>query len=278
MSLKQKENCAEKLNPKDEQEPTSLNKKRPLTSKEQKMVADNMGLVGYIAKRYLNFGLDYEDLIQEGAIGLSRAVQKFDESRGFKLSTYAHWWIRQAISRAITNQAKPIRIPINAQRAIRKLHRAQEKLVQELGREPTIQESAIATGLPEEKVQNLMQVVLLKNSVSLDAPKYKESGVETFVDSVKDDKTLISDQAITAKNERKNLRVALKYLSPRDEYIVQKYFGMDPEEYDESATLEDIGEEFELSRERVRQIKVEALKKLERLLSPELGVMDAIAA
>ncbi|MGZ3513090.1 MAG: RNA polymerase sigma factor RpoD, partial [Thermodesulfobacteriota bacterium] len=223
---------------------------------KSELVKANLRLVISIARRYLNRGLQFLDLIQEGNIGLMKAVDKFEYQRGYKFGTYATWWIRQAITRAITDQARTIRIPVHMNDIINKLNRTSRTLVQQMGREPTLEEIAEKMGMSLDKVQKVFKIV--KTPISLETPigEEEDSRLEDFIE----DKEAISPQdAAISSNMAKRIQKVLSTLNEREEKILRMRFGIG-EKHDH--TLGEVGQHFELTRERIRQIEDKALRKL----------------
>jgi RNA polymerase primary sigma factor len=229
---------------------------------KRKLIESNLRLVMSITRHYTRAGVPLLDLIQEGNLGLIRAVEKFDYRMGYKLSTYATWWIRQSITRALADQGRTIRLPVHVAEQVRRMMRSRRQLAQKLNRDPSVKELAEESGFPESRIEQLLDLV--EDPVSLETPV--GDGESLYGDLIEDTKSDRPDQETAVKLRQKELARALQSLNPRMQHVLELRFGLSGSE---PKTLEEVGEGLGITRERVRQLEARALREL-RLFAPDL--------
>ena len=245
----------------DEEELLALERARGTARRaRERFVRSNLRLTVSIARRYRNRDLPLIDLVQEGNLGLIKAVHRFDQARGFRFSTYAHWWIRQAIERAVINRGRLIRLPVHIIEQRRVLKKAQQQLVGESGEEPTLEELSQLSGLDENRILEL-QATALGDALSLDEPM-TDYPQRKLLDIIRDPEAPAIDDALIRENTAEKVRDLMKHLSETERDVLVKRFGLDG---DDPLTLEEIGHQYGLSRERIRQIQVQGLQKMRRM-------------
>jgi len=234
-----------------------LHAREEIGAAKKEFVETNLRLVISIAKKYTNRGVEFLDLVQEGNMGLMKAVDKFDYRRGYKFGTYATWWIRQGITRAIQDQARTIRLPVHIGEVLNKVIRSSGDLAKEIGRSPTPDEIARKMELPIEKVKKALEIARRRNPISLETPMGEEHS--HLGDFIADSDSVSPEEAAIQKDRAERVQVILATLTPREEKVLRRRFGIGEET---GHTLQEVGEEFGLTRERIRQIQAKALTKL----------------